>query len=107
MRDLEEALRRLTLHDDRYLEAALGETPSDASFGVDRKTLALARVAALVATGGSLGSYVAHVEAALMEGASPEEIVGVVIGVAHDVGETRAVAAASSVGAALGIDVTV
>jgi alkylhydroperoxidase/carboxymuconolactone decarboxylase family protein YurZ len=106
VRDVEEALRKLTLHDDVFIEAALGCTPRAASYGLDPKTLALARLAALIALGGSLGSYLARVDAAVTEGATPEEIVGILIGVAHDVGETRAITAATSIGPALGFDVS-
>jgi alkylhydroperoxidase/carboxymuconolactone decarboxylase family protein YurZ len=106
VRDVEEALRKLTLHDEVFIESALGCTPSAASYGLDPKTLALARIAALVALGGSLSSYLARIDTAQTEGATAEEIVGILIGVAHDVGETRAIAAATSIGPALGFDVS-
>jgi alkylhydroperoxidase/carboxymuconolactone decarboxylase family protein YurZ len=105
MSDLEETLRRLTIHDDAFIEEAFGETPSAASNAVDPKTLALARIAALIAIGGPLGSFLSRVDAALIEGATSEEILGVLTGVAHDIGEARAVAAAPAIGAALGLDV--
>lgn len=105
MEDPADALRRLTLHDDAFIEAALGCTPSAASYALDPKTLALARLAALIASGGSLGSYLARVEDALIEHATPDEIVGTLMGVAHDVGRARAIAAAASIGPALGFDV--
>ena len=105
MQDPADVLRRLTLHDDAFIETALGCTPNVASYALDAKTLALARLAALIATGGSLGSYLARVEDALIERATPEEIVGTLMGVAHDVGRARAVAAAASIGPALGFDV--
>jgi alkylhydroperoxidase/carboxymuconolactone decarboxylase family protein YurZ len=103
--DVEDALRKLMLHDDAFIESALGCGPHGAC-GLDPKTLALLRIAALIAIGGSLTSFLSRVEAALIEDATPEEIVGVLIGIAPEVGDARAAAAASSIGPALGFDVS-
>jgi 4-carboxymuconolactone decarboxylase len=105
VQDPAEALRRLTVHDDAFIESMLGATPGVAAYGLDARTLALGRIAALVALGGPLGSYLSRVDAALHEGATGEEIVGLLMGIAHDVGEARAIAAASAIGQALGFDV--
>jgi alkylhydroperoxidase/carboxymuconolactone decarboxylase family protein YurZ len=104
MGDLEETLRRLTLHDDAFIEEALGGTSSTSSPGLDPKTLSFARLAALIAMGGPLPAYISRVEAAMLLGATCDEIVGVLLGVAQDVGESRSVAAASGICGALGMD---
>lgn len=105
MSDLEETLRRLTLHDDTFIEGTLGETPSVSSPGLDHKTVALARIAALIAMGAPLPSYISRVEAAMLRGATCDEIVGILLAVAPDVGESRVVAAASEICGALELDV--
>jgi alkylhydroperoxidase/carboxymuconolactone decarboxylase family protein YurZ len=102
--DLEEALRKIALHDDALIESALGETPNADSYALDPKTRALARIAVLIAMDGSLSSYVARVQEAQQAGATLDEIVGVLIGVAHDVGGSRAISAASALAGALQLD---
>ena len=44
MDDLEDALHKLMLHDDAFIESALGYGPGGAC-GLDPKTLALTRIA--------------------------------------------------------------
>jgi 4-carboxymuconolactone decarboxylase len=75
--------------------------PPDA---LDPKTLALARLAALVAVGGAEPSYGAETDAAVSSGATPAEIVAVLVGVLPVVGMARVVAAAPLLGLALGYD---
>ena len=71
---------------------------------LDPKTLALVRLAALVAVGGALPSYGAHADAAVNAGASAAEIVEVLIGVVPIVGLPSVVAAAPNLAMALGYD---
>ena len=71
---------------------------------LDRKTLALVRLAALVAVGGPGPSYGAETDAAVTAGATAVEIVDVLVGVASVVGVPRVVAAAPNVAMALGYD---
>lgn len=103
MVDLGDALRGVVGDDDAFIFSP--PLPEGEACVLDRKTLALVRIAALVALGGSLASYVSRVNAALIADATPEEVVGVVVGIATDVGRVRALAAASSVGPVLGFDV--
>jgi alkylhydroperoxidase/carboxymuconolactone decarboxylase family protein YurZ len=102
--DHTEQLRRLAINDADFAQVCLRGTDC-ASAGLDAKTLALARLAALVAVGGSVPSFGAHADAAVSAGASPAEIVEVVVGVVPTVGLPRAVAAAPKVGMALGYDI--
>jgi 4-carboxymuconolactone decarboxylase len=106
MDDPAEMLRRLALHDDAFVEAALGGAPSAAWHGLDPKTLALVRIAVLIATDGAVSSFISAVDRAKLFGASTEEIVGVLLGVAHQVGEVQSISAATRLGAALGLDVS-
>jgi len=104
--DHTEQLRRLALNDAGFSERCLrGGNPGSAE--LDPKTLALVRLAALVAVGGSVPSFGAHADAAVSAGATAAEIVDVVVGVVPTVGLPRAVAAAPKVGIALGYDINV
>ena len=83
--DYTDRLRLLALNDERLTDDLVnpsGEGCSD----LDPKTLALVRLAALVAVGGALPSYGAESDAAVNAGASAEEIVAVLTGVAPIVG---------------------
>ena len=66
--------------------------------------MSLVHLAALVAVGGSVPSYGVHADAAVDAGASPAEIVAVLVGLVPVVGLPRVVAAASSMALALGYD---
>jgi 4-carboxymuconolactone decarboxylase len=102
----EEILRRLALHDEQCIQSLLGIRLSDAAAaGLDPKTQALVRLAALTATGGSCVSYGWAVEAALTTGASAEEILGTLIAVAPISGLARVVAATPEVARSLGYDI--
>lgn len=93
-----ERLRRLTLDVER------GGDDLDPQRTVDRRTLALARIAALVAVGGAEPSFGSEVDAAIGEGATDQEIVEVLTAVIPVVGMARAVAAAPRLALALGYD---
>jgi 4-carboxymuconolactone decarboxylase len=101
--DYTDHLRLLALNDTGYVEglAAHGDL-AVAEF--DTKTLALARLGALIATGGAVPSYCAETDAALDAGASPDEVVAVLLGVAPVVGMACVVAAAQNLALALGYD---
>lgn len=77
----------------------------DSDLSVDDRTMALARVAALVALGAHAPSYVTACNAALANGATAEEVVGVLLAVGSLVGSVRMVAAAPRIALALGYDV--
>ncbi|HWH99014.1 MAG TPA: carboxymuconolactone decarboxylase family protein [Propionibacteriaceae bacterium] len=97
-----EVLRLLTISDERFAEDLVtGVEPTQ----LDQKTLALARLAALIAVGGAVPSYGAETDAAVSAGASAAEIVDVLVGVVSVVGLPSVVAAAPSLAMALGYDV--
>ena len=72
---------------------------------LDAKTLALVRLAALIAVGAAEPSFGEHADAAVSAGATSDEIVDVLVGVGSVVGLPRVVAAAPLLGLALGYDV--
>jgi alkylhydroperoxidase/carboxymuconolactone decarboxylase family protein YurZ len=106
MAGFQETLRRLSVHDDAYIERVLADEKANRRLsGLDAKTHALVSVAALVATGAAPASYLEAVAAARRAGASSEEVVGCVVAVLPAVGVARAVASAPSIGLALDYDV--
>jgi 4-carboxymuconolactone decarboxylase len=106
--DHTELLRRLSVNDERVLADVLAEecTPSPGLDPIlDPRTLALVRLAALVAVGGAVPSYGAQADAAVDAGATAAEIVEVLVGVIPVVGLPCVVAAAPKLALALGQDV--
>jgi 4-carboxymuconolactone decarboxylase len=71
---------------------------------LDAKTLALVRLAGLVAVGGAVPSYGVRADAAVGAGATADEIVDVLVGLIPIVGLPRVVAAAPKLATALGYD---
>ena len=103
--DHKEVLRRLAIGDTSFLDDARYEGPSDADgLRLDEKTVAFARLGASVALGASTSGYQPHVDAAIAAGASPADVVGVLIAVWPTVGLTRVVLAAPALGLAVGYD---
>jgi alkylhydroperoxidase/carboxymuconolactone decarboxylase family protein YurZ len=102
--DYTERLRCLGINDASFAEPGVGEA-GVVSVELDPKTLALVRLAALVAAGGAVPSYGAQADAAVNAGATAAEIVDVLIAVIPVVGLPRAVAAAPKLALALGYDI--
>jgi alkylhydroperoxidase/carboxymuconolactone decarboxylase family protein YurZ len=87
---------------------ALGEILSmrqeyQESTGLDARAFALVKIAVLIALDSPPASYVWQVANALDEGATPEDILGVLRAVAPQVGGPRVVAAAPEIMVALGL----
>lgn len=97
-------LRRLAINDERLAEDALGDVGIGLE-GLEPRVVALARIAALAAVGGAEPSFGSLVDSAVSAGATPAEIVDVIVGVIPVVGLPRIVAAAPMVAMALGFDV--
>src|SRR3954451_25187102 len=106
MVEYQERLRSMAISDDRFVASVLGmgRDTIDAS-GLDPKTHAMVRLAALMAVDAGQVSYNASAELALASGASVDEIVGILIAVAPAIGLGRVVSAAPELGLALGYDV--
>jgi alkylhydroperoxidase/carboxymuconolactone decarboxylase family protein YurZ len=101
--DYTDHLRLLALNDTEYVER-LADHGDLALAALEPRTLALARLGALIATGGAVPSYCAETDAALDAGATPAEVVEVLVGVASVVGMPCIVAAAPNLALALGYD---
>ena len=101
--DYTERLRCLAINDDRLADE---NSPCRTGSGaLDRKSLTLARLAALIAVGGAGASYGAEADAAIGAGASTSEFFDVLVGVIPVVGLPRVVAAAPKLSLALGYDI--
>jgi len=74
-----------------------------AKSGLDGRSYALVKLAALIALDAPPASYVWQVANALAEGATPEDLVGVLIAIAPQVGGPKLVAAAPELMLALGL----
>jgi len=102
----DEILRRLAIVDEGFVDdqAGLGLT-RPGSRVLDPKTAALVRVGALAAIGSPEVCLEWSASRALAEGATNEEITGVLLTIAPVVGLGRIVGAAPGVGDALGYDI--
>ena len=98
-----DTLRRLALNDAELTGDLIGGSGPTIS-ELEPKTLALVRLAALVAVGGSQSSYGSHVDEAVSAGATEAEIVEVLVGVAPVLGVPLVVNAAPTLALALGYD---
>ena len=100
-----DTLLALAMGDSSSLDEATGlREELRAESGLDQRTFALVKIAALVALDAPPASYVWQVKAALDAGAQPREILGVLTAVAPQAGLTRVVAAAPEIMLALGLD---
>jgi len=101
--DYTERLRSLAVNNAHFVDQVDG-TDTEQS-GLDPKSLALVRLAGLVAIGGAVPSYGELSDAAVSAGASTNEIVDVLVGLIPIVGLPCVVAAAPKIALALGYDV--
>ena len=107
MDDYKLTLRKLALRDDQYIEALLSEERANATLsGIDPKSHALLRIAALIAMDAAPPSYMSAVEAGTEAGATYNEMVGTLVAVLPIVGIARVVSAAPNLALALGYDVS-
>jgi alkylhydroperoxidase/carboxymuconolactone decarboxylase family protein YurZ len=103
--DFEVTLRRLTVIDERFVDAVLGsERENVAASGLDAKAHALVRLGALIAIDAAPQSYSTSVDAARCAGATSEEIVGTLVAAIAIVGSPRVASAAPKLALALGYD---
>lgn len=105
MDEYKQHLRRLAVHDSRFLEQIATEGGARTVSGIDERTAALLRVAATVAVDAALASFQHAVTLALAAGASNDEIVASLEAVTPVTGAARVVRCAPKVALALGYDV--
>jgi 4-carboxymuconolactone decarboxylase len=100
-----ETLKGISSGDLDALTEAVGlrEAHREAT-GLDPRTFALVKIAALIALDAPPASYAWQVPNALADGATPEDILGVLRAVAPQVGGPRTIAAAAELTLGLGLD---
>ncbi len=99
-----DALAGISVGDMSILETAVGLREAELEqTGLDPSTFALVKIAALIALDAPPVSYAWQVANALEDGATPEEILGVLRAVAPQVGGPRVMAAAPEIMLALGL----
>jgi alkylhydroperoxidase/carboxymuconolactone decarboxylase family protein YurZ len=99
-----QTLTGLSTGDVDILDAAIGlRDVSLESTGLDARSFSLVKIAALIALDAPPASYAWQIGNALDEGASPEDILGVLRAVAPQVGGPRVMAAAPEIMLALGL----
>jgi 4-carboxymuconolactone decarboxylase len=102
--DTHETLSGISTGDVTLLGEALGLREAQLErTGLDARTFALVKIAALIALDAPPASYAWQVANALEDGASPEDILAVLRAVAPQVGGPRVVAAAPEIMVALGL----
>jgi 4-carboxymuconolactone decarboxylase len=98
------ALAELALGDPELLGEGLDmRAQMQRQSGLDPRTFALVKVAALIALDAPPASYLWQVGNALDDGATPEDLIGVLRAVAPQVGGPKTVAAAPELMVALGM----
>ncbi len=101
----EETLRGLAADDETLIESLLKiQTDNTAASGLDPKTHALVGIAALIALDAAPASFAQQVKRARERGATPKELLGVLVALAPTVGTARVVETAPELAYALGID---
>jgi 4-carboxymuconolactone decarboxylase len=106
MLDPQEKLRLLARDDAAFIQAEItGDPHPQDGYALDPKTLALARLVALIALDAPDAAYGRSVREAIDAGAEHQELVEVLIALAPSVGVARVVAAAPRLAAAIGFSV--
>jgi len=99
----EDLLRRLALNEEGVLASLLGSGfADDEPVALDAKTIALVRLAGLIALESAPATYQWSVTRALAAGASDAEVVGVLVALEPIVGNVRVSSAAPEVALAIG-----
>jgi 4-carboxymuconolactone decarboxylase len=102
--DTHRTLSGVATGDVSLLDEALGLRQAQmANTALDPRTFALVKIAALIALDAPPASYAWQIANALQDGASPEEILAVLVAIAPQVGGPRVVAAAPEIMVALGL----
>lgn len=103
--DTQTTLERIALGELDLLETSIGLREVDREYsGLDARTFSLVKIAALVALDAPPASYAWQIANALAEGASAEDIIGVLRAIAPQVGGPRLIAAAPEIMLALDLE---
>jgi 4-carboxymuconolactone decarboxylase len=101
----EDLLRRLAVNEEGVLESLLGTAFADVDpDGLDAKTVALVRLAGVIALESAPATYQWSVATALAAGAGDGEVIAVLVALAPIVGIARVNSAAPEIALAIGCD---
>ncbi len=102
--DTHQTLSSLSVGDTDMLEKAIGlrEVNREVT-GLDGRTFALVKIAAIIALDAPPASYAWQIANAIEDGATPEDILGVLRAIAPQVGGPKVIAAAPEIMVALGL----
>ncbi len=99
-----QALCAISGGDLKWLDETMGlREPEIVATGLDSRTFGLAKIAALVALDAPSAAYAWQVASAVDDGATAEDLLGVLRAVAPQVGTARVIAAAPQIMIALGL----
>jgi alkylhydroperoxidase/carboxymuconolactone decarboxylase family protein YurZ len=99
-----QTLTGLSQGDADVLDTVIGLREANRELsGLDSRTFALVKIASLIALDAPPASYTWQVAAALDDGVTPEEILGVLRAIAPQVGGPKVIAAAPEIMVALGL----
>ena len=102
--DTHEKLAGISVGDAEMLETAVNLREANLEVtGLDPVTFSLVKIAALIALDAPPASYAWQMASALAEGVTPEQILGVLLAIAPQVGGPRVIAAAPEIMLALGL----
>lgn len=99
---LEELLRRIALNDEATLDSVLDGSVRTEARGLSAKTVALVRLAGLLALQSGESTLEWAVSAALDAGADDDEVVEVLVALTPLIGSARASSSAAAIASALG-----
>jgi 4-carboxymuconolactone decarboxylase len=101
----DEAIKGLATHDMNIIESLLAmQLENMVESGLDPKTHALVRIAALISVDAAPASFMWQIGIALESGVTPDEILGVLIALAPTIGMAKIVATAPENALALGVE---
>ena len=102
----DEVIRGLAQGDTLMLESVVGLRMRNLqSSGLDPRSHAMIKLAALIALDAPPASYSWQVNSALEQGVSADDLVGLLIAIAPQVGGPRIISAAAAIASSLGISV--
>lgn len=106
MRELEDRLRRLSIHDAHAVDHVLGSGSAEVGEqALDPHAAALVRLGVLIAVDGPAPAFEWATASALAAGATEEEMVGVLVAAGPLVGSAHVVSVAPRLARALGYDI--
>jgi len=104
MVDVEDDLRRLTINNESTVASVLARRNQSVTEPERARELSLARLAAVIAVGGSSPAFSQAIGDAERHGATPDEILDVMCAIASVIGTARVADAAPLVAQSMGID---